>query len=328
MLHQRLDPIVHRDDRVLVTTATQCETRALATWLAETPESKRPWVLALFHSDRWNRYGPEERERQLSEFRVAASELARLDVDARRRLIVGATTDQLCQEIGVLLGTVVHCVPLILPSDGYIPPIEKPTGAPALVGVLGGARCEKGSYLIPAIITESRKLGPIDFAVQLVNEDLPAALFADLCRIESEPGIQVAHGPLDQATYRSLLARCDIVLLPYDRLPYKKRAGGIFVEAMLTGRPVVLPNGIWMSNRVTAGAAAGVVYDGNDPAAIAEALMRAVDDLPSLAALAKRHAAAWHETMTLDVFLDWLQEEIGRRGTSASGDARVTRSMQ
>ena len=137
MLHRHLDPLIRKDDRVLVTTATQCETCALATWLAETPESKRPWVLAVFHSDRWNRYGSEECERQLGEFRIAASELAHLDVDSSRRLLVGAITDELCREISGLLGIVVQCVPQILPSDGYIPPIEKLVGEPALVGVLG-----------------------------------------------------------------------------------------------------------------------------------------------------------------------------------------------
>jgi len=127
----------------------------------------------------------------------------------------------------------------------------------------------------------------------------------------------VAYGPLDQTTYRSFFARCDIVLLPYEIIPYKKRASGIFVEATLLGRPVVVPTGTWMSDQVTAGAAAGEVFDGDDPTAIAAALMRAVDRLPGLAALAKRQAPDWHKTMTLDVFLDWLQGEIGRRESVA-----------
>jgi len=165
MLHRYLDPIARKDDRVLVTTATQCETRALANWIAETPPRKRPWGLAVIHSDRWNRYGPEERVRQFGEFRVVASELVRLEAEAARHLLVGGLTDELCRELSDLLGIVVHRVPQTMPSDGYIPPVDKPVGEPALVGILGGARHEKGSHLIPAIVTESRKLRRIDFAV-------------------------------------------------------------------------------------------------------------------------------------------------------------------
>jgi hypothetical protein len=320
MLHRHLDPVVCRSDRVLVTTATQCEVRALARWLAETPANRRPWVLAVIHSDRWNRYGPDERERQVAEFRIVASELARLDGGAAHRLLVGGLTDDLCGELSGLLGITVHRVPQTMPSDGYIPPRERPVGEPALVGVFGGARYEKGSHLISAIISESRKLGAIDFVVQLANEDLAAAAFADLCRTMQELGNRAPQGQLDQATYRSLFARCDVVLLPYERIPYRKRASGIFVEATLIGRPAVVPDGTWMGDQVVAGTAAGVAYEGDDPAAIATVLMRAVDALPGLAALAKRQAPYWQRTMTLDVFVDWLEGEISTR---SRGQART-----
>jgi hypothetical protein len=321
MLHEHLDPVVRQDDWVLVTTATQCETRALAAWLLAIAEEKRPWAVAVFHSDRWNRYGPEERERQVGEFQVAASELAKLDADAARRLMIGAPTEELSQELSALLGTIVNRVPQVTPSDGYIAPVRKAAGGPALVGVMGGARTEKGSHLIRAIISESRRLGRVDFAVQLANEDLSAAAFEDLCLIAKEPGIWATYGPLDQATYRSFLAQCDILLLPYQRIPYRSRASAIFVEAALTGRPVVVSSGTWMGDRVAAAEAAGVTYEGDTPAEIAEALMRAVAVLPDLAARAKKIAPEWQQTMTLDVFLDWVQAEITRREAHA-GDAR------
>ena len=313
MLHQYLDPVVRKDDWVLVTTGTQCEAHALAAWLGETPINRRPWALTLIHSDRWNRYGPEERERQVNEFRIVAAEIAQLDTDAKLRFIVGSLTDDLCEELSGMLEITVSRVPQILPSEGYIPLIEKSATEPPLVGIVGGARPEKGSHLIPAIIKASQKSRPLNFVVQLANELLPAEAFAELCGIRGEPGIEVAQGPLDQASYRSLLARCDLFLLPYARIPYKKRASGIFVEAALTGRPAVVPSGTWMADQITSGAAAGMVYDGDDPMAIAAALDRAAEALPDLAVHARERAAEWQRTMTLDVFLDWLEGEIRRR---------------
>ena len=111
MLHRHVDPVVRKDDWLLVTTATQCEVRALCAWMAETPAKKQPWVLALFHSDRWNRYGSQERDRQVGEFRVVASELAHLDPDVARRFLLGGATEELCPELGDLLGTPVQWVP-------------------------------------------------------------------------------------------------------------------------------------------------------------------------------------------------------------------------
>jgi hypothetical protein len=324
MLHRHVDPVVRKDDWLLVTTATQCEVRALCAWIAETPARKRPWIVALFHSDRWNRDGSEERDRQVGEFRVVAAELARLDADAARRFLLGGMTDELCQEVSGLLGTPVHRVAHTLPGSGYVPPPEKPAGEPAMVGILGGARPEKGSHLIPAIVTESRHLGRINFAVQLANEQLSEKDFASLCGVAEEPGVRAAYGPLDQATYRSLLASCDILLFPYDRLRYRQRLSGIFVEAAFTGRPVVVPADTLMGRQLAAGDAAGVAYDGDDAASIAQAVMRAADTLPALAALAKQQAAHWQQTMTLDAFLDWLSGEIARRGAQAGGGSPRT----
>jgi hypothetical protein len=321
MLHRHLDPIVRPDDRVLLTTAFQCETHAVATWLAEIPASRRPWTLVVYHNDRWNRFGPHERARQLGEFRATAAILARRDSDAARRLIVGSVVDELRPELGRLLGIDVHLVPHMKPAGGYVAPRRRPADEPLVVGLLGGARREKGSDRIPAIITEVRKLGRVDFAVQIANEDLPPAALEELCSIEGQPGVTVIHGPLDLATYHSLLARIDLLLLPYERIPYHTRASGPFVEGCVIGRPSVVPSGTWMGDQVAAGKAAGVTYAGDDPTAIAAAVMRAAADLPALASLAQAHAPEWTRKRTCGPFLDWLECEIARResGSSQSG---------
>jgi glycosyltransferase involved in cell wall biosynthesis len=327
MLHRHLDPLVRNDDRLLVTTATQCEVRALTAWIAQTPAKKRPWVLALFHSDRWNRSGPQERERQVGEFKVVASELARLDADAARRFLLAGANDDLCRELSDLLGTPVRRAPQVLPGNGYVPPPEISAGEPATVGVLGGARPEKGSHLIPAIVRESRRLGRINFAVQLANEQLSEKDFASLCEVAEEPGVRIACGPLDQATYRTLLASCDILLLPYDRLCYRQRTSGIFVEAAFTGRPVVVPADTWMGRQVDAETVAGIAYDGDNATTIARAVIRAGGTLAALAAHAQERAADWQRTMTLDAFLDWLEAEIARREDPAGGGRRRKRGL-
>jgi glycosyltransferase involved in cell wall biosynthesis len=313
MLHRHLDPIVRRDDRLLVNTATQCETRALASWLGEMPPAQRPWTLAVFHNDRWSRSGPIERNRRLDEFAVTADTIGLLDDDAMRRFMIGAVIDELRAPLRDLLGIEVALVPHMKPESEYVPPRQRPAGGPPMVGLLGGARREKGSDRIPAIIAEVRKLGRVDFAVQIANEDLPPAALEQLCLIEGQPGVTVTHGPLDLATYHSLLARIDFLLLPYERIPYRMRASGPFVEGCLIGRPAVVPTGTWMGDQVVAGKAAGVVYAGDDPAAIARAVWRASANLARLTDLARQHAPSWRRVRSSDAFLDWVEREIVHR---------------
>jgi hypothetical protein len=322
MLHRHLDPIVQPDDWLLVTTGTQCETRALATWLGETPAGRRPWTVVVFHNDRWNRFGSQERERQIGEFRTTATALARLDGDAARRLLVGAVIEELCPELRALLAWEIHYVPHMKASGEYVTPLKKAAGEPALVGFLGGARREKGAHLIPAIVAETRKLVRIDFAVQVANEDLSPPAWEKLCRLEGQPGVRVAHGPLDFAAYRSFLAQCDLVLLPYERISYRTRASGPFIEAGVMGRPAVVPAGTWMGDQVAAGRAAGLAYEGDDPATIAATVVRAAASLPDLAALARERAPVWQRTRTCDPFLDWLARETGRRAAHSFDEAQ------
>jgi glycosyltransferase involved in cell wall biosynthesis len=320
MLHRHVDPLVRKDDWLFVTTGTQCEVRALARWMAETPKAKLPWAFTMFHSDRWNRYGPDERNRQVGEFKIVASELTQLHAEVARRIVIGSAPEELCAEITDLLETMVSLVPQVLPGSGYIPCPIRPAGEPPMVGILGGARPEKGSHLVRSIISETGRLGRVDFAVQLANEQLPEQGFAELCGIADQPNVRVAHGPLDQASYRSLLASCDIVLFPYSRIEYRQRRSGIFIEAAFTGRPVVVPSDTWMARQVNSQAVAGITYDGDEAAAIARALMRAVNTLPGLAALARERASEWQRTTSLEALLDYIGAEIERRQSAAAGN--------
>jgi glycosyltransferase involved in cell wall biosynthesis len=329
MLHEHVDPVVRRDDRVLMAVATQCEARAFAAWLAELPAWKRPFLLVLFASDRWNRKGPEERERQVAEFRTAAAELAARGPAAQRRLLFACHTLGLRAELQSLLGTRVLLSPMT-ELDSGIPLTERPAGKPQpqqprapRVAIVGGARPEKGFDLLPAIVRRSRERTAAVFLVQLFNEQLSPEEWDALCRLATEPGVEAIHGQLDRAGYLALFAAADLMLFPYARIPYKQRPSGILSEAVLSGLPVVVPSGTWLAEQVEAGAAAGVVYEGDTPAAVAAGLERCLADLPALRALAHERAPAWRRSHSMEPFLDWFEREIARRQTEEPAGERL-----
>ena len=321
MLHQHVDAELRGDDRLLLTVATQCEARALAAWAAALPAARRPWTVVVFVSARWNRHGAAERERQLDELRALAADLSRLDRAALWRLIFCTHTSGLREELTALLGVPVHLVPTTELAAGIEPASRRPRAGPPRVALLGGARPEKGSHLLPEIVRESRARVAVDFLLHLANEQLSEDDVSRLCRLAGEPGITVTHGPLDRAAYLSLLGESDLLLFPYDRVAYRQRPSGIFGEAVLAGLPVVVPSGTWMAEQVIAGRAAGFAYQGEGVRPIAEAVADCAGALAALTARARELAPAWRRDQSLDAFLDWIEAEIARRGRGAPGGA-------
>ena len=149
MLHQYVDTELGHEDWLLITTATQCEGRAAVHWLARIPARRRPWTLVLIPSDRWNRHGPAERERQVAEFRKLAADLASAGTEVRRHLIFATHTSAMAAELVSLLGTTVLVAPIAVPEGSKDPVPAGSTRGPPVVGLIGGARPEKGSDLVP-----------------------------------------------------------------------------------------------------------------------------------------------------------------------------------
>jgi len=314
MLHRHVDPELWPGDRLLHPVATQCEARALAIWLAELPHAKRPWTVVLFVSDRWNRYGIAERERQLREFQVLAADLAGLAPDVQKKILFATYTEGLREELTTLLGMELLQMPFTVNLDLMSPGPHRPAGSRPVACCAGGARPEKGFQKIPAIVAECRRRSiEVDFLLQLLNEQLPQDAFEELCRLSQEPGIRAIHGGLNRAPYRAMLAEADFLLFPYDRIPYRQRNSDVLIEACLMGLPVVVPSETWLSSQVDSGAAAGIVFDSEDAGSIAAAIGRCVAELPALSRQARSKASYWRENQGIEPFLDRFELEIRRR---------------
>jgi len=331
MLHAHLDASVRRGDRVLMTIATQCEARALAVWLRDLPARRKPWILVLFPSDRWNRGGAAERERQVAELEVLGAEVRALSAADRRRLLLASHTRGLAAELAGIVGAPFAVAPMLEDPRELAPAAGSPAHPPR-IAVLGGARREKGSHRVRAIAAACRRRAAARFLVQIANETLTAGELAELEGIAGDSGVEVLRGPLGREEYSRALRESDLLLLPYDRLPYRQRPSGILSEAVLGGLPVVVPRGTWLAEQVETGTAAGVVYgdvageregDG-EIEATAEAVALALADLAALRARARSLAHGWRRAHSPGTFLDWLEGEIARReGTAPAWRERL-----
>jgi hypothetical protein len=314
MLHKTIDRRVRTDDCVLITVSTQLEAHALTCWLQELPRRKKPWIVILFLSDRWNRAGRDEYDRQIAEFRKLNAAIASLTSEDARRVIFLTLTDLLAEELSDLLGTKVDVAPIPL-DYGEPRSFSSETRASPLprVAILGGTRSEKGSYLIPDIVRACRSHAEVEFLVHLTNNTLTAEEAERLARIAEEPRVSVIREALSLSDYGAALSSADIALFPYEVVPYRKRCSGVFAEAVAFGKPVVATPGTWMAEQIETGRAAGTIFEELQPDSIARAIARCVADLKSLRQSAQALSSAWRRTSSLSAFVDFMETQIASR---------------
>jgi hypothetical protein len=314
MLHAQIDAALNADDLVLLTVSTQLEAHALTRWLQELPFDKKPWIVILFLSDRWNRSGREEYERQTAEFRTLAAAISSLAPEDAQRLIFFAPTDLLAAELSELLGTKVDVVPIVLPyGDPGLYSSPKPNPHLPRVSVLGGTRREKGSYLLPDVVRACRSHVQVEFLVHLANNTLTAAEAEKLAQIAEEPQVIVIREPMTLPEYNLALSSADIGLFPYEIIPYRKRTSGVFAEAVAYGKPVIATRGTWMAEQIEAGRAAGTIFEDLEPDCIARAIARCVVDLKSFQQLAQALSIEWRNKSGISAFVDLMEDKIAFR---------------
>ena len=314
MLHAQVDPDLKANDVVLLTVSTQLEAHALTRWLPELPLDEKPWIVILFLSDRWNRSGREEYERQTAEFRLLNAAISGLATRDAHRLIFCAPTDLLAEELSELLGAKVCVAPLPLPY-GEPELYSSPKSNPHLprVAVLGGTRREKGSYLLLDIVRACQWHVPVEFLIHLTNNTLVATEFEALARVAKEPGVMVIREPITLPEYNIALNSSDICLFPYEVIPYRKRVSGVFGEAVAYGKPVIATRGTWMAEQIEAGRAAGTIFEDLEPESIARAITRCVLDLTSLQQSAQALSIEWRSKGGISAFVDFVDAQLALR---------------
>lgn len=314
MLHAQIDSDLNANDCVLLTVSTQLEAHALTRWLQTLPREKKPWIVILIVSDRWNRSGRDEYERQIAEFRILKAAISSLGPEDVHKLIFFTLTNLLAEELSELLGVKVHIAPIPLEygDPGSYSSAEH-NSHPPRVAVLGGARREKGSHLIPDIVRACRSQVQVEFLVHLANDTLTTEETAKLTQIAEEPQVIVIRAPISRSEYYAALNSADIGLFPYEIVPYRKRTSAVFAEAVAFGKPVVATSGTWMAEQIEAGRAAGTISEDLEPDSIVRAIARCVADLKSLQQSAQALSLEWRNKGSISAFVDLMEDQIAFR---------------
>ncbi|HVX12973.1 MAG TPA: glycosyltransferase [Pirellulales bacterium] len=123
---------------------------------------------------------------------------------------------------------------------------------------IGDARTEKGYHWLPHLVGDSFAAGlPVRFTFQSnfnipQGEPAPAVARTQLEALPPSHRVELLKHPLASEPYRRLLLDSDVVVIPYDRDNYYARSSGIFAEALVAGKPVIVPAGTWMATELSA----------------------------------------------------------------------------
>lgn len=202
------------------------------------------------------------------------------------RVVLAAETagmqDELTRFTSLPVALFPHPIPPASPQSRH----PSSSGNSVTITCPGFARHEKGNDLLQEAILDllsNSKSAPLRFILQWPE---PFTL-PDGSQARPDPillkdsRVEFLNGNLDSIAYEHLLARTDIVVLPYRRASYHHRVSRVAIEAASRGIPLVYTQGTWTAE-IAELAGCGVPIENEDAISTAKALTYATNQLLTL----------------------------------------------
>lgn len=289
---------------------------AVTRWLARIPQERRPAVAVMLrYLNHAMDYVQTRANKELIAlyYRYAAQRL--LAVQPRSRLC--ADTRELAQAYTQITGLPVLELPNPMDVAPWLAAAPAESAAPAasaeLLGPLivyqGHTSPLRGFHFLPEVIERCARLTPKPrFLIQLQNTENAKnmGLTDFIQRLERLQGAQVelVYGALDAPAYYQMLARADLILLPYSPSFYGYGSSGVFTEAASAGKVMVVSPKTVPARQGKEFGLGVVAAKAWEPAAMAEAVAEALHALPALRAKAQAGAPAFRAEQCAAVLWD------------------------
>jgi glycosyltransferase involved in cell wall biosynthesis len=212
---------------------------------------------------------------------------------ANGRIVLAAETEAMRQELSRFSG-----LPVVLfPHPVLVRPLlhaAAPTARPITITCPGFARYEKGNDLL---LEACRLLwAEPDFETVHVVCQWPepfalpdGRLLTPAPDLVADPRFELINENLDEQAYQALLARTDLIVLPYRRESYYNRVSRVAIEAAIHGLPLLPMRGTW-AEELSALAGGSVVIEAESPEDLAHSMITALQSMAPLKASAKAGA--------------------------------------
>ncbi len=274
----------HRPNLVILPTCDQVLALALALAVNKAWSSWRPNVLL------WLLF-PPDRPGALEEYREAFSAL-RSVIGDDRKMHICCETNRMALAFADAIGIAIETHPG--PNAKVMPDLGRPAGANGpIVACIGHASAAKGYQLLPGAIVRVLEENPrirfnIHGTINARDVGADESPFSQLSKLGSR--VELNMKPLPTLEYQKFFQAADMMLLPYDPVTYRIRGSGIFNEATIAGKPIIVTAGCGFAEEAFAEGRA-VAIDGLERDSIANAIHYAVDHFEALRQCAQLHAS-------------------------------------
>lgn len=289
-------------DTVIVHSITVWTLSGLADWLSQAKSSHiRARIILMFPPgldfvDMTRQPDQDELTLLEAEFKGAVKHLGELGIDIRLATESKSFAQNLTDATKVKIET------LSLPIDygtQETTTAKEGNESPPLFFFPGAGRAEKGFYNLSGAIRAYQAAGGNGrFLIQHADDEGAAA------DLRSLPNVEILGRLVFGADYLKLMTDADAVIAAYDPARYALRAGHIVVEALGSGRPVIVTRGTWMEEVVEAlPTECGVVAESFSPDALGQAFTRFDQNLQKLRNGAEEVAPAIRQSHSKEAFL-------------------------
>jgi len=155
---------------------------------------------------------------------------------------------------------------------------------------------------LPSAISLCQRRGlPAEFVVQIQHNGYEAETVAADQMLRQNSQVSTILGSIDIEHYHRVLNHCDAILLPYDPAMYRWRGSGLFAEAVMYGKPIVVTSRTAMEASARRGECIARTCR-FDPVDLARGIAELCENFVPMASEAKHKAQEWSDNNSVRVF--------------------------
>ncbi|MGT2438575.1 hypothetical protein ACU4GH_25500 [Bradyrhizobium betae] len=122
----------------------------------------------------------------------------------------------------------------------------------------------------------------------------------------SDPLVELLPLQMSMTEYFGHLARSTLVVLAYEAQPYRFLTSGVFTEAASLGKPVIVPEGTWMADKIAEGYGVGLSFAERATQTLADVILEGLRHSHQLGAAARALAPRLAEETGLARFIETM----------------------
>ena len=255
--------------------------RGIARWLSQLPDGKRPAVFFRIIGFELTDLDTGRFKPRAAFYRLASADLEKAPGQERVFFLVNSSAK--ARSVSRVLRRRPFMMQHHFGRSPDIAPASDPVGPTIYIHLNArSGRCLSNlREIIKRVCASEPTVRFLLKPVGDMREAMAAVHLEDISRVEILPS------EMNSADYFVNLARSTLVVLAYEAQPYRFLTSGVFTEAASLGRPVIVPEGTWMAEKIAQGYGVGMLFADPSVQSMTDVILRSLRDSRQLASDAK-----------------------------------------